>query len=123
MGRKSTAEDVAREAGVSASTVDRVLNNRGDVGKAKERLVFAAARRLRLDRALDARGGFRAAPSNPYHAALTAAIHGANHGPNPFNIQTRIFHADPVRPADTARKVHSAGADHDAVLICVAHDG
>lgn len=129
MGRKATAQDVAREAGVSASTVDRVLNNRGGVCEAKERLVFAAARRLKLDRALDPRAArtlrvaaFLQPPSNPFHAALAAAIAAENRGPNPFNIQTRIFHADAARSAETMRRVDAAGTDHDAIIVCLAHD-
>ncbi|MFV0385790.1 LacI family DNA-binding transcriptional regulator [Paracoccus sp. (in: a-proteobacteria)] len=129
MGRKVTAQDVAREAGVSASTVDRVLNNRGGVSEAKERRVFAAARRLRLDRALDPRdartlrvAAFVQPPSNPFHGALTAAMQAQNRGPNPFNIQIRIFHADTARPAATASHVRAAGADHDAVIVSLAHD-
>lgn len=126
MGQKATAQDVAREAGVSAATVDRVLNHRGGVSEAKEKRVFAAARRLRLDRALDPRAArtlrvaaFIQPPSNPFHAALADAIGIQNRGPNPFNIQTRIFHADPARADATARRVRAVGADHDAVIICL----
>lgn len=129
MGQKATAEDVAREAGVSASTVDRVLNNRGGVSEAKERRVFAAARRLKLDRALDPRAArtlrvaaFMQPPSNPFHAALAAAVQAQNRGPNPFNIQTRIFHAEAARIDETARRVRAAGAEHDALIICLPHD-
>lgn len=129
MARKATADDVARAAGVSASTVDRVLNNRGGVSEIKERQVFAAARRLKLDRALDPRdartlrvAAFLQPPANPFHAALTTAIQAANRGPDPFNIQTRIFHVEPSRPQQTAQRVQAAGAQHDAVIICVAHD-
>ncbi|NHF73462.1 LacI family DNA-binding transcriptional regulator [Paracoccus xiamenensis] len=129
MGHKPTAQDVAREAGVSASTVDRVLNNRGGVDAEKERRVFAAARRLRLDRALDPRdartlrvAAFMQPPANPFHAALAAAFQAQNRGPNPFNIQTRIFHAHAARAAETARRVRAAGAEHDAVIICLPHD-
>ncbi|WP_183154134.1 LacI family DNA-binding transcriptional regulator [Paracoccus siganidrum] len=129
MGRKVTAADVAREAGVSASTVDRVLNNRGGVAEDKERRVYAAARRLRLDRALDLRAArtlrvaaFIQPPANPYHAALKTAIDETNRGPDPFNIQTRIFHIDPSSPRRTADRVRSIAADHDAIIVCLAHD-
>ncbi|MBC9245178.1 LacI family DNA-binding transcriptional regulator [Paracoccus sp. 11-3] len=129
MGHKSTAQDVAREAGVSASTVDRVLNNRGGVSEAKERRVFAAARRLQLDRALDPRAArtlriaaFVQPPTNPFHAALATALQAQNRGPNPFNIQSRIFHADAARADETARRVAAAGAEHDAIIICLPHD-
>ncbi|HMQ41524.1 MAG TPA: LacI family DNA-binding transcriptional regulator [Paracoccus sp. (in: a-proteobacteria)] len=129
MARKTTAEDVAREAGVSASTVDRVLNGRGGVSKAKEQRVYAAARRLKLDRALNPReartlrvAAFIQPPANVFHAALKRAIARENRGPNPFNIQIRVFHVDPARPTEAARLVRQVGAAHDALMVCAAHD-
>jgi len=127
MGRKPTARDVARDAGVSLATVDRVLNNRGGVAPDKEQRVVLAARRLKLDRALD----FRAArtlrvavliqpPSNPFHAALAAAVETENRGPNPFNIRLSVFHTDPGRPAATARLIERIADHHDALMICAA---
>lgn len=127
MGRKPTAEDVALEAGVSLSTVDRVLNNRGSVTEDKERRVLLAARRLKLDRALDLRAArtLRIAvliqpPSNPFHAALAAAVEAENRGPNPFNFQFRVIHIDPNRPERTAARLHEVEEGSDAVMICAA---
>ncbi len=45
-GRNSKIADIAREAGVSTATVDRVLNHRGGVRKPKIELVLEVARRL-----------------------------------------------------------------------------
>jgi LacI family transcriptional regulator len=53
--RKANAADVARAAGVSPATVDRVLNGRGGVSVEKERRVVECARRLSLDRNLSVR--------------------------------------------------------------------
>lgn len=127
MGSKATARDVAREAGVSLATVDRVLNNRGGVAPEKELRVVLAARRLKLDRALE----FRAArtlriavlvqpPSNPFHAALADAAEHQNRGPNPFNFQLSVFHIDPGKPDRTARLIDDIAPRFDAVMICAA---
>lgn len=50
--QKATLADVARTAGVSLATVDRVINQRGSTNAETEQRVFAAARALNLDRAL-----------------------------------------------------------------------
>lgn len=44
--RRATIEDVAEAAGVSVSTVDRIINKRGRVREATSREVLAAAERL-----------------------------------------------------------------------------
>lgn len=49
---KATLGDVAKAAGVSEATVDRVINRRGNVRPETELAVLEAARRLRLDRSL-----------------------------------------------------------------------
>ena len=79
--RKTTLSDVAREAGVSLSTVDRVLNGRGGVAPSKANRILSAARRLGLDRALSLRPSrmLRIAvaiqpPTNPFHAQLRQGI-------------------------------------------------
>jgi LacI family transcriptional regulator len=46
MARRKTIADVAREAGVSVATVDRVLNGREKVSEATARQVFEAAHRI-----------------------------------------------------------------------------
>ena len=99
MAGKSTARDVAQAAGVSPSTVDRVLNGRGGVAPDKERRVLEWARRLRLDRALDQRAArtLRVAVllqprENPFHAAVQAAFEAANRDFRHFNLQFRISH-------------------------------
>ena len=51
--RKPTMDDVAKAAGVSYSTVERVLNGRGGVARDKEARVLEWARKLKMDRALD----------------------------------------------------------------------
>jgi LacI family transcriptional regulator len=53
-GKRANFSDIAKRAGVSESTVDRVLNERGSVSDAKRRLVLDAARGMGLRRILPA---------------------------------------------------------------------
>ena len=46
MSSRATLHDVAREAGVSVATVDRVLNNRDGVRARTRSIVLGAAQRL-----------------------------------------------------------------------------
>ena len=76
--RKPNAKDVARAAGVSPATVDRVLNARGGVDVEKERCVFEWVRRLGLDRNLKSRptrlvriGALIGPHTNPFYKRLS----------------------------------------------------
>ena len=123
--RKTTAKDVAAAAGVSTSTVDRVLNGRGGVDPDKERRVVEWARKLKLDRALDQRQArtLRVAaliqpPENPYHAALQRAFEAANRLYADLNMQVRVFHFDPNAPKRTGARIGELAAGHDGLIVC-----
>lgn len=124
MGRKPTAHDVAVAAGVSASTVDRVLNNRGGVARAKEHQVLVWARKLGLDRALDHRAArtLRVAivlqePDNPFHAAMQTHFHAANQTCAPLNLQFTVFHAGLRNNAQIAQMIDDLGARYDGLIV------
>lgn len=127
MGKKVTAADVARVAGVSPATVDRVLNARGGVAKDKEARVLTAARQLKLDRALDLRAArtlriaaFLQPPENPFHATLAQAFANQNKGPNPYNLQTKVFY---VGPDDSPAEILAKHApSYDAVIVSQPQD-
>lgn len=128
MAGKATARDVAQAAGVSAATVDRVLNGRGGVAPDKERRVLEWARRLRLDRALDQRAArtLRVAVllqprANPFHAAVQAAFEAANRDYRHLNLQFRISHIAPADPRRTARMISALAPEYDALVLCSAH--
>ena len=53
--KRATLKDIAREAGVGSATVDRVLNERGNVSVEVAERVLAAARSLNIRRVLPAR--------------------------------------------------------------------
>ncbi len=125
---KPTARDVAKAAGVSPATVDRVLNNRGGVFREKERLVLDAARRLRLDRALDQRlakslsvGVLLQAPENPFHAAVQSEFRAANRSYSHLNLTFFLYHANPTDQAQIIRQIRDLGARHDALVLTCPH--
>ncbi len=130
MARKTTIGDVARLAGVSIATADRVLNGRGGVAPDKERAVLSAARRLKLDRALP-RGYARRlrvavliqTPNNPFHAALARAFAAEGHAAAEMNIQFLIHHLDPNRADQTAKAVVALARRHDGLIVTSPDDG
>lgn len=126
---KPTARDLAAAAGVSLATVDRVLNNRGGVAEAKERRVLDCARRLGIDRALNQRPArtLRIAvliqpPANPFHAAVQAHFEAANGDFSHYNLQFRVHHIDPARPAATVDLVNALSATSDGLVILTSQN-
>lgn len=124
MARKVTIGDVARAAGVSVSSVDRVLNGRGGVDPAKEALVLAWARRLRLDRNLEVRptrllriAVLMSEASNPFYASLHAAVARANRIFEVSSIRCFVHHVDVLSPKRAAARIATAAAGHDALLV------
>ena len=126
---KSTARQVAESAGVSASTVDRVLNGRGGVRPDKERRVMEWARRLRLDRALDQRplrtlriAVLMQSSDNPFHAALRSALRHVGERLAPLNLCFFVHELDPVDVTGTATRIRRCGETHDGlIVICPNH--
>ncbi|HMM62608.1 MAG TPA: LacI family DNA-binding transcriptional regulator [Mesorhizobium sp.] len=124
MGRKVTARDVAKAAGVSPATVDRVLNTRGGVRPDKEAAVIEAARRLGLDRALQFKAArtlkiavLLQAPQNPFHAAVQAAFSAAGRTHADLNMQFRIFHAAPTDVVGMAARIAALARSHDGLIL------
>lgn len=129
MSGKTTAKDVALAANVSPATVDRVINNRGGVSAEKEKRVLDAARKLGLDRALDHRAArtlrisvLIQPPENPYHASLQTEFESANQVFRNFNIQFRVCHVDPTKPAAMIRTLREVSPTSDGLVVCGPHD-
>ncbi len=124
MSRKPIIADVARVAGVSPATVDRVLNDRGGVNAEKAARVLTAARALKLDRNLNRRFSRASriavliqSSANPFHEALREAFASVGRAYAHLNLQFLIQHIAPGDPRGTAAAVAEAGARHDGLII------
>jgi LacI family transcriptional regulator len=124
MARKVTLGDVVRAARVSVATVDRVLNGRGGVDPKKEALVLESARRLKLDRSLQARptrllriGILMPETSNPFYASLHEAVARANRAFVGDGIRCFVHHVDVLSPDRSTARITSAAAGHDALIV------
>ncbi|WP_454703043.1 LacI family DNA-binding transcriptional regulator [Agrobacterium burrii] len=121
---KPTAQDLASAAGVSLSTVDRVLNNRGGVSEDRERRVLEHARKLKIDRALNQRPPrtLRIAVllqprSNPFHASVQDNFEAANRDFALYNFQFQVHHIEPMRPTATAQLISALSSRCDGLVI------
>mgnify|MGYP002717591393 CR=1 FL=1 len=123
---KVTLEDVARAAGVSLATVDRVVNRRGGVSADKEAEILSAARRLGLDRSLTVRPTLakRIAiliqpPTNPFHDQLRQGIEQARAIHRDLNLLFQVEHIDPAQPDRIAAQIARAAAWADGMILTV----
>jgi LacI family transcriptional regulator len=131
---KAKLVDVARLAGVGIATVDRVLNERGNVAPETARKVIAAARQLRLPRSLPVpyRRGLRldvilARPDTPFFERLNRAFVRIAATLDHSVIVQRSF-VDESRPRQVAERIlatngHAVviyGQEDPAVLEAIA---
>jgi LacI family transcriptional regulator len=124
MTKKTTLEQIAREAKVSLSTVDRVVNHRGGVSPAREQRVLEAAHRLRLDR-LSFRTPLRtiriafamASPENPYYVGLRNAVVQETEALSHLNIRSFILHFERTTTEGIAARIRGLERDYDAVVV------
>ena len=115
--RKARLNDVAELAGVSIATVDRVLNDRGNVSPKAARKTIEAARKLGLPRILPApyRRGLRlevllVRPDTPFFDRLNRAFHGIATTLDSSVIVERTF-LDEAKPLQVAERILSSKAD------------
>ncbi len=131
--RKARLADVARRAGVGIATVDRVLNERGNVSPATARRVIEAARELSLPRVLPMpyRRGLRldvvmVRRETPFSERLNAAFLRVGATLDRSVIVQRTF-LDETKPPDIARHILSTksdalilnGQEHGAIVDAV----
>lgn len=124
MKTKTTAVDVARAAGVSTATVDRVLNGRGGVNAEKQRRVVEYARKLGLDRNLDDRpsrilriGVLMQEPANPFYETLQRTFHRANELNFGQRIQITQWYYNLKNLAEAAKLLEKVSKSVDGLIV------
>lgn len=128
---KTTISDVARDAGVSRATADRVLNHRGGVSMRKERAVLESAKRLGLDRNLEAKPATQLRvcvlmkpPQNPFYDLLARGFREANLLYAPQAITAYVSHIDVLAPEAICETLQSVQSRYDAlVIVAPSHAG
>lgn len=134
MANRVTITDLAKAAGVSASTVDRIINRRGAVQRRTEEHVLAVAeqigfhaviglRKRLIEKAPERTFGFLINRKdrtlyNKFGHLLTAATLASTqvHG------HAVVRHMDDLSPEATAEAIRSLGAECDAVAgVCIDH--
>ena len=126
---KTNLADIARAAGVSTATVDRVINRRGGVRPDKEERILEVARALGLDRSLSHRpartlriGVLLQSPKNPFHAVLRQGFSEASQMYTSLNLQLHVQQTDPRDQADTVRKIDALIGQREALIASLPDD-
>ncbi len=129
MSKRPTIADLARTAGVSVATVDRVLNQRHAVREETTRRVLEAAEKINFHATALIRQ--RLTPDAPprtfgfvlqkethyFYQALAAALRDAAHSAPGVRGQPLIVFASELTPAATAEKLAEVGERADAVAV------
>lgn len=116
--------DVAKAAGVSEATVDRVLNGRGGVSREKERGVLEWARKLKIDRALKSVSTrwLRIAillqqPVASYYVSLKQGFEVAQKAFESQRVICAVTYFDSLDPARVVDTIRRATQRADALVI------
>lgn len=129
MSSRPTMSAVARAAGVSVATVDRVLNSRLPVrdGTA-ERVIIAAQQigyhatelmrqRLREQAPLRRLGFCLQKAGDPFYQGLGAALQHAAAGQRDVRCVSRLEFVDELAPATIAARIRALGQQVDALAV------
>jgi LacI family transcriptional regulator len=122
--RKTSMADIAKAAGVSEATVDRVLNGRGSVSREKEMRVLEWARKLKIDRALGAVSArwLRIAvlmqrPVAPYYVHLKQGFELAQKTFEAQRAICAVTYFESLEPACVVETIRRATQNADALII------
>ncbi|CDY77089.1 Transcriptional regulator, LacI family [Caballeronia glathei] len=122
--RKTSMADIARAAAVSEATVDRVLNGRGGVSREKEMRVLEWARKLKIDRALEAVSvrWLRIAilmqqPVAPYYVHLKQGFEVAQKTFESQRVICAVTYFESLDASRVAQTIRHATQKADALII------
>jgi LacI family transcriptional regulator len=127
--RRPTIADLAREAGVSVATVDRVLNGRHPVREATAARVLAAAERLgyhattllrsRLQppEAKRSLGFLLQRGSSPFYRALAAELEEASRSASSVQARAVVEFVEELNPARIVERMQALGGRVDALAV------
>jgi LacI family transcriptional regulator len=131
MARRATIQDLARQAGVSVSTIDRILNGRDNVrGSTAERVLLAAEalefyalpalrNRLRVDTAKVRLGFLLQQSHRGFYRTIAQAIRdAADASPDP--VEAVVEHLDDLSPEAVADRMLKMGANVRAIAVVTA---
>lgn len=129
---RPTIADLAREAGVSVSTVDRVLSGRDPVRRATAERVLAAAsrigfyaagairQRLGADRPQRTLGFLLQQRTMPFYAGLGERLAEATRTAATIQGRARVEHLDELLPDHVAERLLRLGCEVDAIAVVAA---
>ncbi|KGT92148.1 LacI family DNA-binding transcriptional regulator [Enterobacter cancerogenus] len=127
--KKTTLDQIAAAAGVSLSTVDRVMNRRGGVSPAREAKVLEWANKLNVDRVL-----FRGylpmlrvailmqSPKNPFYRGLRNAFADIGATLSDMRLNCFIHYLDLTKPQGTIKQIHQIASVNDAMIVVCPND-
>ncbi|MBK5016756.1 LacI family DNA-binding transcriptional regulator [Pantoea sp. S62] len=127
--KKTTLDQIAEAAGVSLSTVDRVMNRRGSVSPAKEAKVLEWASRLNVDRVLY-RGYMRVlriavlmqSPKNPFYKGLRNAFAETGAAMSEMRINCFVHYLNLANIRATVKQLHEIADSYDALIVVCPDD-
>ncbi len=130
MARRATIADLAETAGVSISTVDRILNGRDPVRRTTAERVLAAAEKIDfyavplLRERLEVAGprvrlGFLLQQSDrPWYRIIAEALNSA--AESAPDVEALIAHMDDISPGAVAARMIEMGGKVDALAVIAA---
>ncbi len=134
MSSRPTIKDLAKQAGVSVATVDRVLNNRSSVREATAQRVLLAAEDIGYHAAGLLKARFQESKprkrvvfllqrsSDYFYQTLGEALLRAADMQRDYQLQAQVQFMDEVAPAYIAEQLRHFGATADAIaLVALDH--